>query len=264
MTSPLSNGANNLPGMSSAGEAAQPPSGGTGSASAVTILVADDDPKMSEMVRRTLAYEGYRVIMATNGHDALIQARDQRPTLIVLDWMMPMIDGLSVVQRVRAVEDTPILMLTGRATLEDKIDAFHSGADDYLVKPFAPEELVARVRALLRRVERANDERPMGFLDLAFDPITREVRRGMRAINLTPREFDLLKYFLKYPNRVLKRDQLLQDVWGYQFGGDDTVLEVYVGYLRNKLEEQGESRIIQTVRGVGYALRESIGLSDAH
>jgi two-component system, OmpR family, response regulator MprA len=228
-------------------------------AASVTILVADDDAKMSDMVRRTLAYEGYRVIVAGNGHDALIQARDHRPALIVLDWTMPMMDGLSVAQRVHAVENTPILMLTGRAALEDKIDALHAGVDDYLVKPFAPEELVARVRALLRRVERANDERPMGFLDLALNPGTREVRRAARTINLTPREFDLLKYFLKYPNRVLKRDQLLQDVWGYQFGGDDTVLEVYVGYLRNKLEEQGESRIIQTVRGVGYALRESTG-----
>ena len=240
-----------------------PSSTGTGPGSiantggnAALILVVDDDPKMSEMVRRTLAYEGFRVIVAANGNDALLQARDHGPALIVLDWMMPLLDGVTVAQRVRSVEDTPILMLTGRGAVEDKVDALNAGVDDYLVKPFAPEELLARVRALLRRADRAKDDRPMGFLDLALDPNTREVRRGARAINLTPREFDLLKYFLKYPNRVLKRDQLLQDVWGYQFGGDDTVLEVYVGYLRSKLEEQGEARLIQTIRGVGYALRE--------
>jgi len=225
-------------------------------AATATILVADDDPRTMEMLRRTLAYEGYRVATATNGTDAINQARDVKPDLIVLDWMMPGFDGVTVTQRVRMADQTPILMLTGRDAIDDKVQALKSGADDYLVKPFAPEELIARVRALLRRADPAQHDRPVSFGDLALDPKTREVRRGSRNISLTPREFDLLKYFMQRPNVVIKREQILEDVWGYDFGGDDSVLEVYVGYLRTKLEEAAEPRIIQTVRRVGYVLRE--------
>jgi two-component system response regulator MprA len=232
-----------------------------------TILVADDDPRLTDMLRRTLAYEGYRVITAANGAEAITQARDHKPDLIVLDWMMPALDGVTVMQRVRLADQTPILMLTGRDAVEDKVQALHSGADDYLAKPFAPEELIARVRALLRRADPSKHERPMSFGDLSLDPKSHEVRRGIggagsdggkaRIVSLTPREYDLLKYFMQRPNIVLQREQILQDVWGYDFGGDDSVLEVYVGYLRTKLEEHGEPRIIQTVRRVGYVLRES-------
>jgi two-component system response regulator MprA len=229
-----------------------------------TILVADDDPRLTDMLRRTLSYEGYRVITASNGAEAITHARDHKPDLIVLDWMMPALDGVTVMQRVRLADQTPILMLTGRDAVEDKVQALHSGADDYLAKPFAPEELIARVRALLRRADPSKHERPMSFGDLSLDPKSHEVRRGSnadgnkaRTIALTPREYDLLKYFMQRPNIVLQREQILQDVWGYDFGGDDSVLEVYVGYLRTKLEEQGEPRIIQTVRRVGYVLRET-------
>ena len=228
-----------------------------------TILVADDDPRLIDMLRRTLAYEGYRIITASNGAEAITHARDHKPDLIVLDWMMPALDGVTVTQRVRMADQTPILMLTGRDAVEDKVLALHSGADDYLAKPFAPEELIARVRALLRRADPTKHDRPMSFGDLVLDPKSHEVRRGMepnhsaRPIALTPREYDLLKYFMQRPNLVLQREQILQDVWGYDFGGDDSVLEVYVGYLRTKLEEHGEPRIIQTVRRVGYVLRET-------
>jgi two-component system, OmpR family, response regulator MprA len=229
-----------------------------------TILLADDDPRLIDMLRRTLAYEGYRIITASNGAEAITHARDHKPDLIVLDWMMPAMDGVTVMQRVRMADQTPILMLTGRDAVEDKVQALHSGADDYLAKPFAPEELIARVRALLRRADPTKHERPMSFNDLSLDPKSHEVRRGIgpdggkaRTVALTPREYDLLKYFMQRPNIVLQREQILQDVWGYDFGGDDSVLEVYVGYLRTKLEEHGEPRIIQTVRRVGYVLRET-------
>ena len=220
-----------------------------------TILVVDDDPKATDMLRRTLIYEGYRVITAANGVDALAVARDKQPALMVLDWNMPIMDGPATLRRLRDDAGTPVLMLTGRAALEDKVNALEMGADDYLVKPFAPEELLARVSALLRRAGHGSAVGPIALGGLAFDPKMREVTRDGRRINLSPREHDLMLYFMQRPCMVLKRDQLLRDVWGYDFGGDDGVLDVYIGYLRAKLEAAGEPRIIHTVRHVGYVLK---------
>lgn len=225
-----------------------------------TVLVVDDDTKTADMLRRTLIYEGYRVVKASNGVEALSQTRDHRPDLIVLDWSMPTMDGLAVIDRLRKSDhttQTPVLMLTGRAGLEDKVKALQQGADDYLVKPFAPEELLARVKALLRRSNARFLSGPINFADLTLDHKAREVRRGQRLIALSPREYDLLAYFLQHPNQVLKRDQILQDVWGYGFGGDSSVLDVYVGYLRSKLELEGEPRLIHTMRYVGYVMKEA-------
>jgi two-component system response regulator MprA len=221
-----------------------------------TVLVVDDDPKAADMLRRTLAYEGFHVLRASTGSEALAHARDHQPDLIILDWGIPVMDGITVMERLRNADATPILMLTGRATVEDKVHAFASGADDYLVKPFEPAELVARVRALLRRMAAVPTDRPVGFADLVLDPRAHEVRRGARPVSLTSREFDLLAYFMHHPRHVLKRDRILRDVWGYDFNRDDSVLDVYIGYLRAKLEAEGEPRLIHTVRHVGYVLRE--------
>lgn len=221
-----------------------------------TVLIADDDRKIIDMLRRTLAYEGYHVVTAADGLEALSQAQAQRPDVVILDWLMPGLDGIEVARRIRQADPTPILMLTARDTIEDRVQGLDNGADDYLVKPFAPAELLARVRALLRRTEGSSNERPLSYADLSLDPMTRETRRGSRNFNLSPKEFDLLAYLLRHPRQVLPRDRILQDVWGYDFGGDGNVLEVYIGYLRTKTEAGGEPRLIQTVRGVGYVLRE--------
>ncbi len=222
-----------------------------------TVLIVDDDKKVLSMLRRTLAYDGYTVVTASDGTAALQVAQEQRPDLVVLDWRMPGLDGIEVAQRLKAADGTPILMLTARDTIEDRVLGLDSGADDYLVKPFAPAELLARLRALLRRNEQTGrDDAPLTFLDLSVDPTTREARRGERRFELSPREFDLLSYLLRHPRRVLPRNRILQDVWGYDFAGYDNVLEVYIGYVRTKTEAGGEPRLIQTVRGVGYVLRE--------
>lgn len=228
-----------------------------------SILVVDDEASTLDMVRRALTYEGYRVFVARNGVEALAIARDANPDLTVMDWIMPEMDGLTAVSRLRNADATPILMLSGRDAVEDKLAAFEVGVDDFLPKPFAPEELVARVRALLRRRSQTRGAGPLRFADLRLDPDTREVRRGARAISLTRREMELLTFLMRHPNQALRRDRIVEGVWGGLFGGDDTVLEVYIGYLRAKLEAGGESRLIQTVRGVGYALRESIRLPAA-
>jgi two-component system response regulator MprA len=220
------------------------------------ILVVDDDRRITDMLRRTLAYEGYHVATAADGGEALAKAQAQRPDLVVLDWLMPGMDGIEVARRIRAADDTLILMLTARDAVEDRVAGLDSGADDYLVKPFTPAELLARIRALLRRSDGTSKERPLAYADLSLDPITRETRRGERAFTLTPREFDLLHYLLMHPRQVLPRDRILQEVWGYDFGGNGNVLEVYIGYLRSKTEAESEPRLIQTVRGVGYVLRE--------
>jgi len=222
------------------------------------ILIVDDDQRILDMVRRALAYEGYRVISSRDGASALASARDQNPDLVVMDWMMPELDGLSAVERLRNADTTPVLMLTGRNTVEDKLRAFEAGVDDFLSKPFAPEELIARVRALLRRRNIAGQSGPLRFTDLSLDPATREARRGPREFGLTRRETELLTFLMRHPDQVLKRDKIVESVWGGLFKGDDTVLEVYVGYLRSKLEAAGEGRLIQTVRGVGYVLREAL------
>ncbi|MBV7331560.1 response regulator transcription factor [Chloroflexi bacterium TSY] len=223
-----------------------------------TVLVADDDEKLLKMLRRTLIYDGFQVVTALNGREALDQVQMHEPDLVVLDWMMPELDGLEVMERMRAANDEmPILMLTARDAVEDRVKGLNRGADDYLVKPFAPSELLARLHALLRRFEKSTSaEKPLTYADLTLDLKTRETRRGKRRFDLTPREFDLLHLFMRHPRQVLVRDRILEDVWGYDFGGEDNVLEVYIGYLRKKTEAGGEPRLIQTVRGIGYALRE--------
>lgn len=222
-----------------------------------TVLIVDDDQKLLKMLRRTLIYEGLEAVTATNGREALVQVRTHRPDVIILDWMMPEMDGIEVVQRLRSEDDqTMILMLTARDAIEYRVEGLESGVDDYLVKPFAPAELVARVRALLRRIQVRPEAQTLVYADLYLDPTTREARRGDASLTLTPTEFDLLHLFMRHPRQVLQREQILSDVWGYDFGGEDNVLEVYVGYLRRKTEAGGGPRLIQTVRGVGYVLRE--------
>jgi len=228
-----------------------------------TILIVDDDVRLLKMLRRTLVYEGYDVLTAEDGQEALKQVYDRHPDLIVLDWMLPQLDGLDVLQALRHDQnDTPVLMLTARDAVEDRVEGLEGGADDYLVKPFAPAELVARVRALLRRTG-ASAEQPLSFCDLHLDVSVREAWRdaqenGERRFSLTPTEFELLRTFLRHPNQVLSRNQLLVNVWGPDYSGEDNVLEVYVGYVRKKTEAGGEPRLIQTVRSVGYVLREEV------
>jgi two-component system, OmpR family, response regulator MprA len=219
-----------------------------------TILLVDDDPRMLAMLRRTLAYEGYRVMTASDGATGFNEAQAEHPDLVILDWMLPDTEGVQIARQLRANDDTPILMLTARADVDDRVTGLDSGADDYLVKPFAPNELLARVRALLRRAPIVSGAGPLQYEDMYLDIRSRKVRRGTRSIALTPREFDLLHCFLRHREVVLTRDQLLTAVWGYD-KGDETVLEVYIGYLRSKTETLGEPRLIQTVRGVGYVLR---------
>ncbi len=222
-----------------------------------TLLIVDDDPKLLKMLQRTLTYEGLKVLTASNGADALPLIDVHAPDLLILDWMMPKMDGLTLLQQLRAEKNkAPVLMLTARDAIENRVEGLESGADDYLVKPFAPAELVARVHALLRRVESKPESQVVSYADVTLDPITREARRGETSLSLTVTEFNLLHLFLRHPRQVLERRQILNEVWGYDFGGDDNVLEIYVGYLRKKLEAGGKPRLIQTVRGVGYVLRE--------
>jgi two-component system response regulator MprA len=222
-----------------------------------TVLIVDDDQKLLKMLQRTLTYEGLHIITATDGQGALDQVGAFKPEIIILDWMMPKMDGLTVVQRLRAGNNQAfILMLTARDALENRVEGLESGADDYLVKPFAPAELVARVHALLRRIEVQPSRQPVNFADLILDPVAHLAQLGEINLELTPTEFELLHYFMRHPRQVLVRAQILNSVWGYDFGGDDNVLEVYVGYLRKKLAAGGRSRWIQTVRGIGYVLRE--------
>ncbi len=219
------------------------------------ILVVDDDPEIVSFVRRGLAYEGYSVDTAGDGTEALAKAHDREPDLVILDIMMPGIDGIEVSKRLRQAGDVPILMLTAKGTVADRVAGLDSGADDYLVKPFAFDELLARVRALLRRRQPKEGE-VLRFSDLSLDTATREVRRGNTIIRLTAQEFDFLELFMRHPRQVLRRDMIYERVWGYDFGGESNVIEVYVRYLRSKLETGGRPRLIHTVRGVGYVLKE--------
>lgn len=222
-----------------------------------TVLVVDDDQKLLKMLQRTLVYENLDVLTASNGQEALPVVRTGKPDLIILDWMMPKMDGLAFIQHLRGEDiHTMVLMLTARDAIENRVEGLESGADDYLVKPFAPAELVARVHALLRRVETKAENQSLAYADLFLDPGGREARRGSTNLVLTVTEFSLLHLFLRHPRQVLERGQILNEVWGYDFGGDDNVLEVYIGYLRKKLEAGERSRLIHTVRGVGYVLRE--------
>jgi two-component system, OmpR family, response regulator MprA len=222
-----------------------------------TVLVVDDDPKLLKMLQRTLVYEGLHVLTANDGMEALPIIEAQEPGLIIVDWMMPKMDGVTLIRQLRAEEiKTMVLMLTARDAIENRVYGLESGADDYLVKPFAPAELVARVHALLRRIEEKPECQVVSYLDVVLDPTTREARRGEMSLTLTLTEFNLLHLLLRHPRQVLERAQILNDVWGYDFCGDDNVLEIYIGYLRKKLEAGARSRIIHTVRGVGYVLRE--------
>jgi two-component system response regulator MprA len=219
------------------------------------VLVVDDDAKIAAALRRALIYEGYQVEVAPDGAIALARARERMPDLAILDVMMPGIDGLEVTRRLRAEGDLPILMLTAKDGTADRVRGLDSGADDYLVKPFAYEELLARVRALLRR-RAPRARRTLRYSDVLMDVGTREVRRADQLITTTAKEFDLLQHFLRNPGQVLRREQLLDAVWGFDFGASSNVVDVYVGYLRQKLEQGGRPRLLQTVRGVGYILKE--------
>ncbi|CAH1211782.1 Response regulator MprA [Paenibacillus allorhizoplanae] len=222
------------------------------------IMVIDDDEKITSMLRRGLAFEGYSVTTAANGLEGLKQMLVTEPQLIILDVMMPHIDGWEVVRRIReSGSEVPILMLTAKDDISDRVKGLDLGADDYLVKPFALEELLARVRVLLRR----RTERPeqmnnrLSFEDAVLDLDTREVFRGEKLIELTTKEFDLLHLFMQNPKRVLSRDIIMEKIWGYDYSGESNVLEVYIALLRQKTEEFGHKRLIQTVRGAGYVLR---------
>jgi two-component system response regulator MprA len=219
------------------------------------ILVIDDDVNITSFLKRALSYEGYVVDTAGDGAQGLTRALEQPPDLVILDVMMPGLDGYEVAVRLRAGGPQPILMLTARDEVPDRVRGLDSGADDYLVKPFALDELLARVRALLRRAEPATHNR-LRFADLLVDLDSHEIHRGTRPVDLTSTEFDLLVAFLRHPRQVLSRDALLNTVWGLDPDTDTHVVEVYIGYLRQKLEAAGEARLIHTVRGVGYVLKE--------
>jgi two-component system response regulator MprA len=219
------------------------------------LLLVDDDPRVLSAIGRRLAFEGFVVEPASSGQQALDLAAERPPDLVILDVMMPGLDGLEVAQRLRRAGPVPILMLTARDALADKVAGFRSGADDYLVKPFAFEELLARIGALLRRA-RPPEHEQLRFADLEMDTATREVRRGGEPIELTARGFALLEYFLRHPRQVLTREQIFRAIWGSDFMGSSNVIDVNISYLREQLEAGGHPRLVQTVRGVGYALRE--------
>ncbi len=222
------------------------------------ILVVDDETAVREAVERALRLDGYEVAVAGDGREALETLEVRTPDAVVLDVLMPRIDGLEVCRRLRGRGDrTPVLMLTARDAVADRVAGLDAGADDYLVKPFALEELLARLRALLRRAAPGRDRAPLRFADLRLDPLSYEVRRGERTIELTRTEFLLLELFLQHPRQVLTRSLIFEKVWGYDFGAQSNSLEVYMGYLRRKTEAGGEPRLLHTVRGVGYVMKEA-------
>ncbi len=221
------------------------------------LLVVDDEPPMRSALKRALELAGFSVELAADGREGLSAVASRNPDLVVLDVLMPGVDGLEVCRRLRASGDrTPILMLTARDSVANRVEGLEAGADDYLVKPFALEELLARVRALLRRTEKPASAEPLRFADLVLDPVGYTVSRGERPIELTRTEFSLLELFLENPRRVLSRQLIFERVWEYDFGPRSKALDVYIGYLRRKTEAGGEPRLIHTVRGVGYVLRE--------
>ena len=228
------------------------------------ILIVEDEEKLAKFIEIELGYEGYRVSVAHDGTTGMMAAREQEPDLILLDWMLPGISGLEICRRLRQTGNrVPIILMTAKDDVVDRVEGLDAGADDYVVKPFSIEELLARVRAHLRRYS-GQGEGKLSFLDLSLDPITREVVRrsddpnsnAVRRIELTAKEFDLLRYLMEHPRQVLTRQQILENVWGYDFMGDSNIIEVYIRYLRLKVEQEGEKRLIQTVRGVGYVLRD--------
>lgn len=220
------------------------------------ILIVEDDEAIVKVLRRALMMENYQVDVAYDGESGLTLARERQPDLVILDLMLPGMDGIEVCQRLRNTGNIPILVLTAKDALQDRIQGLDAGADDYMVKPFELGELLARLRALLRRTqqERASI---LSFADLLLDTNTRQASRKGRVISLTAKEYDLLELFMRHPRQVLTRELIFDRVWGYDFGGESNVLDVYIRYLRQKLEAQGEKRLIHTVRGVGYVLRET-------
>jgi len=222
------------------------------------ILVVDDERAVRESLRRALELEGYEIELAGDGSEALYRLEaNEEPDAMILDVLMPGVDGLEVCRRLRGSgSKLPVLMLTARTEVEDRVAGLDAGADDYVTKPFALEELLARVRALLRRTSEGDDGEVLRFGDLELDPGTREVKRGERRIELTRTEFSLLELFLRNPRQVLTRSMIFERVWGYDFGFGSNSLDVYIGYLRRKTEAAGEPRLIHTVRGVGYAMRD--------
>ena len=224
------------------------------------VLVVDDDRAVRDSLRRSLEFNGYEVALASDGAEGLVAIGSQHPDVVVIDVMMPRLDGIETTRALRAAgNDVPVLVLTARDAVGDRVEGLDAGADDYLTKPFALEELLARLRALLRRVVPDDDAdgEVLAFADLTMDVASRDVSRGGRPIELTRTEFTLLEMFLRRPRRVLDRSFILEEVWGYDFPTSANSLEVYVGYLRRKTEAEGEPRLIQTVRGVGYVLKES-------
>ncbi|MEL7083067.1 MAG: response regulator transcription factor [Cyanobacteria bacterium P01_A01_bin.3] len=227
------------------------------------ILIVEDEEKLAKFIELELGYEGYRVSVANDGTGGMMAAREQEPDLILLDWMLPGISGIEICRRLRQTGNrVPVILMTAKDDVVDRVEGLDAGADDYVVKPFSIEELLARVRAHLRRYG-GQGEGKLSFLDLSLDPITREVMRrsdddeaAVRRIELTAKEFDLLRYLMEHPRQVLTRQQILENVWGYDFMGDSNIIEVYIRYLRLKVEQEGEKRLIQTVRGVGYVLRD--------
>ncbi|MEM7538060.1 MAG: response regulator transcription factor [Chloroflexota bacterium] len=224
------------------------------------ILIVEDDRHIRDVLRRGLIFEGYDVVTAEDGESALHIARDNPPNAIILDLMLPGIDGFEVCRRLRKASDVPILILTARETVPDRVAGLDAGADDYLIKPFAFDELLARLRALFRRRTAAVSDAPTDvyqYANLTLNPKTHQVFREDQEIHLTAKEFDLLELFMRHPNQVLTRDQIFEHVWEYDFDGESNIIEVYVRYLRTKLETGNQARMIQTVRGVGYTLRRN-------
>lgn len=222
------------------------------------ILVVEDDTKLAQFLESELNQDGYRVTVAHDGYSGLVSARDVQPDLLILDWMLPGISGLEVCKRLRSTGNkTPVIMLTAKDEVPDRVTGLDAGADDYVVKPFNTMELLARVRAHLRWTH-PNTSDTLQFEDLVVHPQAREVYRGMRYINLTAKEFDLLEWFMRHPKQVLTRSQLLDRIWGEDFTGDSNIIDVFIRQLRLKLEANGEKRVLHTVRSIGYVLRDSL------
>jgi DNA-binding response OmpR family regulator len=222
------------------------------------ILIVEDEGEIAGYLRRGLAFEGYSVEIVANGMDALAAARERLPDLVILDIMLPGLDGMEVARRLRAGSDVPIIMLTARDTVPDRVAGLESGADDYLVKPFAFEELLARIRVQLRRRQRHQQPTVLRYGPLTMDTAAHEMYIHDRRVELTAKEYELLELFMSHPQQVLTREVIYDRVWGYDFGGEDNILEVYVRYLRNKIEVEGAPKLLHTVRGVGYVLKEPV------
>ncbi len=220
------------------------------------ILIIEDEPEIANYLRRGLVLEGFQVTVAADGPTGLAAARETPHDLVILDLMLPGIDGLEVARRLRAASDVPIIILTARDAVADRVRGLENGADAYLVKPVAFEELLARIRVQLRRRQASSGSEVLRFGNLTLDTAARELRIGERRVELTAKEYDLLELFMRHPNQVLTREVIYDRVWGYDFGGESNIIEVYVRYLRQKLEAHGEPRVIHTVRGAGYILRE--------